>query len=187
MKHKCRFCDFVSIKRGGTRKHEEIHSSQRLQCDQCEFVTNSHDYLYNHKKKKHNSEVQCDLCPYKTFGSIRTHKQVHHPTKLSEEAGQFKCEHCFYSGKSERGLSYHHQIVHLAAELQCGQRRCLQCSGVQCAVTSPGRWETDSSVQPATSHWHLAAFGRKKNTSVQDIFKAWMKPSSSNNQSWLSC
>lgn len=82
----CGQCDFKTIRISTLRRHELVHSENKLLlCDLCPYKTDDPKFLAKHHSLKHtgNKLIKCNQCEYSTGSQreFRRHALTHKPNK----------------------------------------------------------------------------------------------------------
>lgn len=92
--YKCRFCNYVAMRRDTLTSHEVIHTGVRPhQCHLCPYGSIRLTFLEKHIMQKHDGDAtktkpfQCHACPYGSFSQVILDKHISqsHPEPNVEE------------------------------------------------------------------------------------------------------
>ena len=111
---KCGICPFVTIRKGGLKKHlEAVHEKIKNHvCKLCGYAASAKSTLNIHINAVHEKlrNHVCDECGYAAAqkGSLKKHMDFVH--KMGEK--RFMCEQCPYSSYQDGNLKRHIKDVH---------------------------------------------------------------------------
>lgn len=110
----CGQCDFKTIRISTLRRHELVHSEDKLLlCDLCPYKTDDPKFLAKHHSLKHsgNKLIKCNQCDYSSGSQreFRKHALTHKPNKPTTV---WNCDQCSYKSRLKAHLQRHINDVH---------------------------------------------------------------------------
>ncbi|KAJ8910022.1 hypothetical protein NQ315_003452, partial [Exocentrus adspersus] len=143
--HKCKLCDYKSMKRSGLVTHNIFYHKAPASrswnwCDMCDYKSQYKTDLMTHILLRHKDPTQviwqkCSLCEYETVrkNNLYTHMLKNHVD--TSTTGDFKCDTCNFKSRWKDALDTHVIVNHVnPVWYKCGS--CNYRSTRECSVRS---------------------------------------------------